>query len=94
MIQGWVHLPVILSKPPNRTQGKPIPTGGYINTEAQYEVRTNKVQSTVGVRTNYQPETLTSKGLRYQQIYIKMNVTKIIRMFAYDKFTNLVTSSL
>ena len=50
------------------TQGKPITKVGYINARSQSEVHTKIVQSTGGIRTNYQPDILPEKGLKDQQI--------------------------
>ena len=50
------------------TQGKTIPIGSYINTEAQSKVHNNNVQNTGGVGTNDQPDTLPAKVLKGQQV--------------------------
>ena len=51
----------------NGTQGKLIPKRGYINTEAQSKVCTNDLQIMGGLRTNNQPETVSSKVDKVQQ---------------------------
>ena len=56
-MQGYVNL----------TKGKPIPPGGYIDTESQSEVSTKNVQRKGGLRTNDQTKTLPDKGIRCQQ---------------------------
>ena len=49
-------------------KGNTIPTGGFINTEGQYEVCTKNLKSTGEVETNDQTEKLTAKGIKGQKI--------------------------